>query len=202
MSQSHEEVLWRFVRGDMEAAEFESWLYASHEDQELRLLLGADLVLELLQIGYNEPRSVQRVGAMLREHLLRSLGSDCRCLSWKDLTVLPLGYDPVDERSALLEEYFDYTVIARRTPWLECVRCKACGQAWYLATDTVHTDAHRLLRLDAADVDQIGRDVWPTVFDGWDAVWPDSQWLAAFGYASLEAWLETHPPDPQDAETR
>jgi hypothetical protein len=63
-------------------------------------------------------------------------------------------------------------VLRERTPWIEAVRCRACGQAWYLAVDTCDDDyyLHRLNEDELAAALQ--RDEWPPTFDGLKAVWP------------------------------
>ena len=86
--------------------------------------------------------------------------------------------------------FAEFTILKKRTPWLDLVRCKHCDRHWYIATDTVDDDFHVLL-LSQEQVDAIlEKGIWPTTFDGWDHVWPDQGWLEAFGYTSIEDWRE------------
>lgn len=189
------DVLWCFARGDMPAVEFETWLYANHEDAQLEASCGPDLLLALLETPYGSEEHVHHARSTTRAQLLQSEPLKCRCPTWRDVEALPLGLDTATMQQANLDDYFRYSVIARRTPWLECVECRECGQAWYLGTDTSDHDEHRLVRLDEYGVSDIRRGLWPTVFDEWEAVWPDQAWLVAFGYDSLDDWLAQHPPE-------
>lgn len=196
MSGPIRDALWRFARGDTPAVEFEAWFYANHEDPRLEAALGPELVFTLLETRYGSAEHVYSARSALYAQLLRSGPLKCRCPTWHDSEVLPVGFDEMNGQTALLEDYFCHLVLARRTPWLDCVRCRECGQAWYLATDT-RADEYRLVRLDETAVSNIMRGVWPTMFDDWEAAWPDKEWLAAFGYDSLDDYLAQHPPDPQ-----
>ncbi len=86
-----------------------------------------------------------------------------------------LAYETAD----LLEKSF--ALECQRNEWLRLVRCLGCGQAWYVAVDTVDDDYY-FLRLSAEQLLSIReRDVWPTDFDDFVNVWPteDSQMYRA-----------------------
>jgi hypothetical protein len=60
-----------------------------------------------------------------------------------------------------------------RNPWLRLVRCRECGQQWYLAIDTVDDD-HYFLRLNGDQIRAIvDHGQWPTDYDEFVNVWPD-----------------------------
>ncbi len=62
--------LWRFVRGDMTAADFETWLYAQ---DDLERHLGSALYMELISFDYRDQRELfvlrQKLAAFLRPDL-------------------------------------------------------------------------------------------------------------------------------------
>jgi hypothetical protein len=95
-----------------------------------------------------------------------TLDSKCVCALWADHQRIGLGYETAD----LLESNF--AVERQRNEWLRLVRCAGCGQAWYVAIDTVDDDYH-FLRLSTEQLSSINeRDVWPPDFDNFVNVWP------------------------------
>ena len=90
----------------------------------------------------------------------------CVCVTWMDHKVVPLG----SETATFLDDEFER--ILSRTPWLDLVRCRVCGQAWYAATDTVEDDYY-FRRLTASEVTAItDRGEWPADYDAFPSVWP------------------------------
>jgi hypothetical protein len=91
---------------------------------------------------------------------------DCVCALWADHQRIGLGYETAD----LLERNF--SVEDQRNPWLMLVRCRGCGQAWYVAVDTVDDDYY-FLRLSEERLSSIKeRNEWPIDFDDFVNVWP------------------------------
>jgi hypothetical protein len=188
------EKLWQFARGDLEPQAFEEWFLARSEDETVQAMLGRELVSALLEADYDDPIAHMEVCEKLENRLDVVAPRQCRCLTWRDHQILPLGWDEVTGQAGVLEDFFDYSLVTRRTPWLECVECRRCQQAWYLATDTADDDYH-LVRLDAAAVEGIRRGVWPSIFDQWEVVWPTEDWLTYSGFTSLEDWRLKQPPE-------
>jgi|WetSurMetagenome_2_1015567.scaffolds.fasta_scaffold58705_2 hypothetical protein len=181
------EQLWRFARGDLEPKAFEEWLYAHLENPDLVELLGREFVLTLLEHDYGTHLPTTDLRDVLQDRLRVLNPMKCRCLGWRNHEVLRIGYDAVTESTAVLEDYFDYSIEARQTPWLECVRCRNCGQDWYLAVDTID-DWYHLVRLDSDVVEAARNGAWPSDFDDLEVFWPSEEWLARWGYSSLEDW--------------
>jgi len=67
-----------------------------------------------------------------------TLDRDCVCSLWADHQQIGLGSETAD----LLERNF--AIEGQRNEWLELVRCIGCGQAWYVAIDTVDDDYYFL----------------------------------------------------------
>jgi hypothetical protein len=156
--------LWRFARGETSTADFERWLYAT---PELESLLGPQLYLPLIAEDYRDVGGVHDLRRALPALLDAIDPRACECLTWRDNERVPLGYET---RPEIFLGQLD--VLRERTPWLDAVRCRACGQAWYLAVDT-RDDDYYLQRLSEDELTAaLDRDEWPSTFDGLEAVWP------------------------------
>jgi hypothetical protein len=167
------DVLWRFVRRDLTAPEFEQWLYQS---PELERLLGHERYLELLSADYRDPTVVHATRLHLRSWLLPAKEYACSCVEWQTRQMLPMRA----ETANLLEE--EFRTRRERTPCLKLVECQQCGQHWYVAVDTIDDD-FSFLRLDTAAAAAIReRDEWPTDFDGFAHVWGDSDFSGPVRY--------------------
>ncbi len=107
----------------------------------------------------------------------------CICSSWSDRQKVPLGLDTAD----LLADGFE--TMCERNPWLRLARCRACGQHWYAAVDTVDDDYY-FLRLTEQRIAAITElDEWPTDFDDFVNVWPDpiEPWKARLSWPWKDA---------------
>lgn len=171
--------LLRFLRDDIPLSDFEQWVYST---EDLKSLLNSDLYLHLLEANYQDKLQVYELRQRLSTWLHNKFPQTCDCLWWKDDQVIPLGFET---RTDIFMEKF--TRLKRQTPWIDLVRCKSCGQSWYLAIDTIDDDYH-FQRLAADDVEKIEKGYWPTFFDNLDAVWPSQEWLEMNGFKSLSDW--------------
>jgi len=165
----------------MTAADFERF---AHNSPDLERVLGRTAYLDLLGTDFADQRSV----ALARDSLATQLAvvdpQVCDCASLRNDVRLPMGYDTG-------VEWFSkhFVVLARQSPWLEHVRCTSCGTHWYVGSDTVDDDYY-FHRMTDEDVTAVAAGRWPTTFDSLAAVWPDKEWLALHGYASLEDWRQ------------
>jgi hypothetical protein len=187
--------MWRFVRGNEPERDFESWLYANHEDAELETLLGKDLVQAALATDYGDVRQI----IALRQSLERALvgGPSCRCISWRDDQRSVLGLDEMQRPESLGDFLSAFLVLKRRTPWLYAVQCRRCDRLWYLGVDSID-DEYYLHLLNTAERSQILAGRWPDVFDRISALWPTKEWLALHGYSSLEGWQARNADAPPE----
>ncbi len=158
MKQSDLETLWKFVRGDLTAPEFESWLYA-HEG--LENTLGSALHLELIAANYQNHEDVFNVQETLRTSLRPPL--KCECLLLPDLAVIPMGCDGLDKRFfATVQGIRSY---GRNLWWLHLSHCKVCGQNWLIAQEERIYDDYMIKRLTEEEANQIvNTDKWPDDF--------------------------------------
>ena len=161
-----EQTMWSFLRGDTSAENFEKFVYTN---ESIEGVVGKRKYLELLSAGYRDEKDIIELKQTLKIWLEANCVRTCACITWSQKQTLPLGFDTVD----LMNAFED---LKKRNPWLELVRCRICGQAWYLATDTVEDDYH-LLRLTDGQVNEIiSLDKWPTLFDDFQNVWPDTNY--------------------------
>ncbi len=161
-----EQTMWSFLSGDTSAESFEKFVYTN---ESIEGVVGKRKYLELLSAGYGDEKDIIELKQTLKIWLEANCVRTCDCITWSQKQTLPLGFDTVD----LMNDFED---LKKRNPWLELVRCRICGQAWYLATDTVDDDYH-LLRLTDGQVNEIiSLDKWPTLFDDFQNVWPDTNY--------------------------
>ena len=113
------------------------------------------------------------------------------CLEWADRQKVGLGWFTAPK------EWFGprFEVLRRRSPWLDCIKCRTCGTLWYVAVDT-RDDDYYFLRLTEAEAAQIfNDDVWPVLFDVYDRFWPKDI-MRRIGLVGME---ETFVPPPRKA---
>lgn len=173
------ETMWRFLRRDMPTTEFEQWV---HITSYLEPLMSPRLYWRILDTNYRDRMEVEALSKDLRAWLESEYPRSCSCLTWMDTQTFPMGGDTTIDHA--IEQFEE---IKARTPWIDLVRCKECGQAWYLAKDTREDDYH-LRRLTESEVQAIGSGIWPTTFDHMEALWPSPEWLSQSGFTSLEEW--------------
>ena len=153
---------WGLLHLYQDPGGIEGWLM---RHPEYRARLGEDLYEALVRF----PRPNTQADFDLRDRLeawsVSTMIAGCPCSTWADdqEVVMNLG-------TATLSDWF--TSLRARTPWLELVTCKRCGQHWFMATDTVD-DVYFFLKLDPKQVDDIlNHDSWPSRFDAVRNVWP------------------------------
>jgi hypothetical protein len=176
------QAIWKFIRGDLAAAEFEQWVY---KIPQLEKLLGNSLYLDLRVCNYQKRNQVEKIKKALEFAVDQIMPRECDCLTWLDNQKIPMD---INSRWEIFSAAF--AILVKRTPWLECVRCNSCGQHWYIATDTIE-DTYYLYRLGDEEASHIlQKGSWPPVFNNLAAVWPNREWLEDYGFKSLQDWQE------------
>jgi hypothetical protein len=167
MSQGspHPDVLeiWRFVRGDTPAGDFEEWFY-SNEDLEPKL--GAALYLEVISADFSNRDAVHRLRQSLAAWAEKFERLECRCVRLADFAVVAMGDVQAVEVFATLEQQK-----RRGEPywWLSTYECSACGQRWLVAQEERHNDVFILRRLAADEWEAIlEQNAWPDNFDRYE----------------------------------
>jgi tetratricopeptide (TPR) repeat protein len=160
-----EETFWSYIRGDLDEAAFEAWIYAT---PDLDSVLGDEDFLAVAGCDYTDKsgnaRHVRKETA--REIITRHFPLRCACLSTPNIQ--NLGSEPIP-----LQAHVE--VLAQRSPCVSLARCRECGTHWLIGFDTVDDQIY-LHRLSAAAVQDIAtHDRWPTVFDDKPNLWPPSR---------------------------
>ncbi len=181
-----EETLWRYVRGDLDEAAFEAWVYAT---PDLEAVLGPQDFFAVISCDYRDKSGHahhERVG-MARDIVTRHFPRGCVCRSIPDADRQNPGAGPCP-----LEDHLD--VIAQRSPCIRFVRCRACDTHWLIGYDSEDdwASAHRV-SAEAVD-DILIRDRWPTVFDNSPNFWPRSR------YQIIRDYDEAIRRNPKDAD--
>ncbi len=154
-------ILWRFVRGDLTARDFERW---ACEFQDLEAVLGPTLYLDMISADYRDPVAIAAVTERL-EACLRALSDyTCECVTVADVGVVDMGAH--ETLFASLDE-----VATRGDPywWLWAAQCRKCGQGWLVGSEERQNDVYCMRRLSPnalADV-VLGRQ-WPSDFDHYE----------------------------------
>lgn len=156
--------LWAFSRGDTSSADFERWLC---EQDGLEASLGSDLLLALLSGNYSNKDEVwalrKAVSAVLKPV------QSCECLSLRDLAVVPMGGNGLDERIfSTVKRVCDH---GGPQWWLYLAKCTSCGQDWMIAQEERIFDDYFLRRLDTIIANQISAESeWPSDFLTYESV--------------------------------
>jgi len=128
------EILWTFVRGDLEASNFEHWIY-THD--EVESTLGSDCFLEAISINFADTKQVNEFRHRLKKELPVPAACSCHTLSNKHL--LTMG--------GISLEGFEHLVRGvRHMFWLHRFRCKTCHTEWWLAEEARIYDVWILFR--------------------------------------------------------
>jgi Tetratricopeptide repeat len=159
-----EEMFWTYIRGDLDEAAFEAWVYAS---PDLETVLGAEDFLAIASCDYRDKSGLARRARadVARDVVTRHFPRRCVCFSAPNIDKQNLGADAIP-----LEDHVD--IVAQRNPSIRLVRCRECGTHWLMGYDTVDDNLH-LHRLPREAVDGIlTRDRWPSDFDHQPNLWP------------------------------
>jgi len=150
--------LWAFARGDATIADVERWFYEQHGVESA---LGRELHWALLSGNYAKKDEVWALREAVRA-VLTPIKS-CECLSLRDLAVVPMGGDGLDERVfATVRRVCDH---GGQQWWLYLAKCASCGQYWMVAQEERIFDDYFLRRLDSIIAIKIvtSRE-WPSEF--------------------------------------
>lgn len=152
--------IWRFIRGDLPAAEFERWLYA-HE--ELESAVGAPGYLALISTDFRDPVAVRRARSQLAKYARSATVMACECVTLADTAVIDMA-NPGHALDHLREE------AVRGDPywWLSLSRCTACGTSWLVAQEERQNDVFILRRITAAEAKAaVTERRWPSYLDSY-----------------------------------
>ena len=157
------EAIWRFVRGDTDAASFEQWLYAH---SELEDTLGNALYLELISADYRNVEAIRHARDILEGIARKRSILACECVTLPDTAIIGMA----DPGQALTH----FQELRRRGEpfwWLGVSMCTACNTPWLVAQEERQNDVFLLRRLSSGELARIVDDgQWPTDFDAYETL--------------------------------
>jgi len=181
-----EDKFWAYVHGELDEPAFEAWIYTA---PDLDFVLGPENYLSLAESDFRDvsPRARWERIDNARRIVTQRFPRGCVCLSQPRNFGENLSCPgcSVETRAETL---------ARRTPWIKLAWCRDCGTHWLIGIDTVddYFDVHRLSAEAATNI--VAHDRWPAEFDHRAHLWPDVEWLKAFGFDSLDTWRAANDP--------
>ena len=156
-----ENILWKFIRGDMPLADFTQWLYTT---KELEPFLGEDLHLDVILTNFENRNDVVNLQEILANYLIAKDPRACVCVRYADLSVIGMESDDPDDAMFL-------SVVKERKNfgdpywWLNLYSCNVCKQNWLLAQEERMNDIYILKRISAVDANLIYQEnKWPASF--------------------------------------
>lgn len=157
-----ETTIWKFIRHDLSALDFEQWIYAH---PELETYFGSETYLEVIASGFVQDYHVYDLRKLLRKWMEEHSHRECDCITWQSRqhlaeAISDWGFH--EQRHYLAENFVSRK---ERNRWAGLVQCKICQQPWYFVISDELFD-YWLLRLSAEQTEQILRhDFWPADFD-------------------------------------
>lgn len=162
-NDAHTERLWRFVRGDTPAAEFEQWICTT---PELEAELGPSLYMKAISASYRNPGEVDAVRAEIESFLVTCRPSACACLEMRNLDVVAMG-----RHERKLRTLVEMKRHGMPLWWLSLERCSACRQWWLEAAEERQNDVYCLRRVSDEDAERVmAGGAWPTDFHKYETL--------------------------------
>lgn len=172
-------MVYQFLRGDMQAFKFEEWIYSGKHIEEI---IGKEVYHEVISLNFKDKFELDKIRSLLMTAVEGFLKNKCLCRAIKDSDAKVIGAS---------EWLYSTTLrtVKRRTPWIRLDRCTDCGENWLIATDTVHEDKSYFQRLTKGDAEKIElKGQWLDHVVDKDIFWPTKNWLNQHGFSDLEEW--------------
>lgn len=156
------ENIWKFIRGDMPASEFEGWVYSN---PTLESLFGKMLHLEIISANFSSKEVVPQLKETLKKFVISSTRSSCTCSQLSNIAVVDMG----DESEKVLETLDEIKKRGNPYWWLSVYQCRECQQSWLVAHEERQNDVIYLYRLDTITAkDILSNNNWTPIFDDYE----------------------------------
>ena len=154
--------LWTFLRGDIEARDFEHW---ACESQSLEEVLGPVLYMDVISADYRDPVAIGSVRDRLGRYLRALPDHACECMTVAGVGVVDMGahealFKSLDEVATRGDPYW----------WLWAARCRECGQSWLVGSEERQNDVYCMRRLSPSELAGAVRGQWPPDFDRYESM--------------------------------
>ena len=158
------DTLWRFVRGDMSASEFEAWVY---RDETIETFLGPEVYLDLISVDFGSEKSTREIGLHLKTLLLEKFPDQiCRCVRLADSAIVDMG-----EHEEIFKTLIRTNERGKPYWWLYTCQCSQCSTHWLVGSEERQNDVFCLRRLSAEESKNISaRNLWPDYFDAYESL--------------------------------
>ena len=155
--------IWRFVRRDMSATDFEQWLYATPALEER---LGPQFYLEAVSADFRDREQLYHLRERFEQFARGVTPRTCECVTLADFAVVPMA--------AQVPAMDSLDTLARRGDpywWLSVARCRVCGEAWLVGQEERQNDVFCLHRLRPEELEDIlERESWPADLDHYEVL--------------------------------
>jgi predicted DCC family thiol-disulfide oxidoreductase YuxK len=152
-------MLYKFIRKDISASEFEQWLYQNHEDADLKAFLGEEFLFEAISLNFNNKNDVYNFKNKLHAFLQQKNSLTCECMFLSDTVVLDQGSE---EWQQVVSTQFTIKKQDKSKWWLSLIQCRECQQFWIVEEESRVNDIDIYKRIDNEIARQIMEDnQWP-----------------------------------------
>lgn len=157
LTENQRLTLWKFVRGDLSANEFEIWLY---DETALETAFENEAYLALIGCNFRSKDDTFKLKASIRAAL--EVGENCRCSAVRDLDNIEMGGD-------FFFEKFFATLTKFASPqteqwWLYVSRCDICDTNWLVAQEERIHDQFYVERISDQVAQSASEGIWPNRF--------------------------------------
>lgn len=151
--------IWKYLRGDIDSNEFESWLYNNYKEIESEL--SKDIFSELISCNYKK----NEVLKALRHLLVKTFAKynyECFCHEKRNVDIVPM---------AAKEDKFFKTVskVTNRSEniwWVTLYKCSICNQSLLLGQESRINDIYCIKKVNDKEYFEIVQyNKWPNDFD-------------------------------------
>ena len=157
LTEDQRQILWKFVRGDVSANDFEDWLY---NEAALETAFEDEAYLTLIGCNFRSKEDTFTLKASIRSAL--EAGENCHCSAVRDQDNIEMGGD------WFFEKFFATLTKLASPPtnqwWLYISRCNACSTNWLVAQEERIHDEFYVERISDHAVQQAKAGTWPDRF--------------------------------------
>lgn len=168
---------------------------AVYQGSDLAKLLGEVAYAALVDQLVSDPNFYE-IKRLARQVLDERFPSSCRCRTQSAMNRDDLDFTGSNVYRSLYFSDKSVTdhmrILFRRTPEVELLECRECGETWLRALDQIEWMQHLVL-MEPADMKRIVEEgVWPTALDKFEDAWV-SQWgIVGRNSPLLRSWQAEH----------
>jgi len=148
---------WLFIRGDLAANDFEKWVYATTELQEI---FSEDFYMHLISTDFSSSGPVFVLKEKLEDAINELAVRDCDCHTLPSLADVGMG-----QHNQIFKSLNEKAKYGEPLWWLWLAQCTACEEFWMIASEERINDVFIMKRLSLPISQRIIEDNhWPDDF--------------------------------------